>query len=170
MTVRQLPHRCWVIRPELPGEDGDRHYDSRADALDAIREARRDDADWWAWRKPFRSRLTALHQLWARCRPGRPKPRQIPAPCWVIQCNGCDQLIDEEDEGYIAHCDSRRDAEDTMAAWEWAYHGDLVFCPADAPQGAVLPPPSPAEQEAAGQLRFPGVLPFERRKHERKTG
>ena len=44
-----------------------------------------------------------------------------------------------------------------MGAYEWSYRGDLVFCSADAPEGAELPPPSAAQQEAAGQLRLPDL-------------
>jgi len=40
-----------------------------------------------------------------------------------------------------------------MAAYRCAYVGDLVFCEEDAPEGAVAVP-SPAELEAAGQLRL----------------
>lgn len=150
MTVYQLPNPCWTVVPKLPREDGDPHYSSRAEALIAIREAWDDDRDWVfddrlrvRWRE-FRFRLTRL-------RPGAPRPRCLPACCWLIQCDGCEEHIDEQDEGCIAHCTSRVDAEETMAAWEWAYHGDLVFCSGDAPEDAQV---APAEQEAAGQLRL----------------
>jgi hypothetical protein len=153
MTVYQLPHLCWTVIPEPPrGCNGsDPHYDTRAEALVAIRETWDEDRDWIfddrlrVWWREFR-------WLLSRCRPGRPKPRRLGTPCWLVRCDGCEEHIDEQDEGYIAHCTSRRDAEETMAAWEWSYRGDLVFCPEDAPEGAGLPPPSPAEQEAAGQL------------------
>lgn len=157
MTVYRLPYRCWTVVPELPREDGDPHYDTRAEALAAIREAWDEGRDWTfddrlrGWWREVQFRL-------GRLRPRAPRPRQRPARCWLIQCDGCDEHIDEEDEGYIAHCDSRLDAEETMATWRWAYVGDLVFCETDAPENAAVPPPSPAEQEDAGQLRLPGVL------------
>ena len=75
-----------------------------------------------------------------------------------VQCDGeCETVLDEEDEGYIFHHDSRAEAEQTAAGYHWASDGDgRVFCEEDAPAGAV-PVPSPAELEAAGQLRLPGV-------------
>jgi hypothetical protein len=88
------------------------------------------------------------------------KVRQEEDRCWVIQCDGdCEQHIDEEDECYISHCETRAAAEETMAAWRWSYLADseLVYCETDRPEGAEIPPPSPAELEAAGQLRLPGV-------------
>jgi hypothetical protein len=165
MTVYSLPRPCWTVVPEPPrGCNGsDPHHGTRAEALAAIREAWDEDREHVrglvsaalekAWWREFRFRLSRL-------RPGAPRPRQTPARCWLIRCDGCEEHIDEQDEGYIAHCDSRRDAEETMAACEWAYRGDLVFCPEDAPEGSEIPPPSPAEQEAAGQLSLlaqPGV-------------
>lgn len=158
MTVYRLPQPCWTADPELFREHEERHYDTRAEALAAIREAWDEDRDWAfpgrlrAWLREFRWRLS-------RCRPGAPRPRQMAACCWLIRCDGCEEHVDEQDEGYIAHCTSRQDAEETMAAWEWVYAGDLVFCPEDAPAGSEIPPPSPAEQEDAGQLPLPGVIP-----------
>ena len=156
MTVYKLPACCWVITPKLPLDAQDPHYDTRTGALAAIREAWDEDRDWsdpgriGAWWREVRF-------LVYRLRRDAPKPRQLKAVCWLIQCDGCEEPIDEQDEGYIAHCTSRLDAEETMAAYEWSYRGDLAFCPADAPGDSVPVPPSPAEQEAAGQLRFPGV-------------
>lgn len=160
MTVHQLPAPCWVITPRLPRDDGDPHYDDRAKALAVIHQAWDEDDwtpdAWWTKRLPgFRFRLSRL-------RPGAPRPRQSGTRCWAVQCDGeCGYVIDEEDEGYTVHHSSLTEAHETVVAeYEWAYSADgrLVFCADDAPDDAEPPPPSPAEQEAAGQLVIPGVL------------
>lgn len=151
MTIHQLPQPCWAIDPaSLDGSDG--HYDSRTGTLAGIRQAWDYDQDWafpgriGAWWREFRFRLTRLQ-------PGAPRPRQLAARCWAVQCDGeCEVVLDTEDEGWVFHHRSRADAERTMAAYEWAYVGDLVFCAEDAPEDGQIPPPSPAEQEKAGQL------------------
>jgi len=157
MTIHQLREPCWALQPKLPREDGDPHYGTRRKALAAIREAWDEDRDWTfddqlrvRWRE-FRFRLSRL-------RPGAPRPRQVPGRCWIVQCDGeCEIVLDDEDEGCVFHHGTRAAAERTMANYDFVYAGDLVFCEDDAPQGAEPPPPSPAELEAAGQLRLPGV-------------
>lgn len=160
--IRQLKEPCWEITPRLPSEDHDPHYDTRAEALAAIRETWDEDRNdhlgltgvalerpWW---REFRFRLSRL-------RPGAPRPRELPA-CWVVQCDGdCEQVIDEE-ECWTVHHGSRREAEETVASWQWTYSGDgrSVFCPDDQPEDAVPAPLTAAEQEAAGQMAIPGVL------------
>jgi hypothetical protein len=151
MTVYRLPHHCWTVVPKLPLDAYDPH-------LAAIREAWDEDRDWTfddrlrVWWREFQYRLTRL-------RPGAPRPRQLAARCWLIQCDGCEQHIDDWDEGYTAHCESRTAAEETLAAYEFVCLDDLVFCPEDAPTDGRPAPPSPAEQEAAGQLPLPRVIP-----------
>jgi len=164
VTIHQLPAPCWVITPRPPREDHDPHYDSRAEALTAIREAWDEDREWTRGLV-----ATALEREWwrearfrlSRLRPGAPRPREIGTRCWAVQCDGdCGYVIDEEDEGYTVHHKSRTEAEETIADYEWVYSADgcLVFCADDAPEDAEPPPPSPAEQEAAGQLVIPGML------------
>ena len=160
MTIHQLPAPCWVITPRLPREDSDPHYDTRAKALTAIREAWDLDRD-WAFPGRIRAKLREFRFRLSRLRPGAPRPRQSDTRCWAVQCDGdCGYVIDEEDEGYTVHHKSRTEAEETIADYEWVYSADgcLVFCADDAPEDAEPPPPSPAEQEAAGQLVIPGVL------------
>lgn len=165
MTIHQLKSPCWAIIPGLPREDGDPCYDTRAGALADIREVwdedRRDaqglvsaalEKAWW---REFR-------WLLSRLRPGAPRPRQSATRCWVVQCDGeCEMVLDEEDEGYTFHHGSAAEAGKTVASYDWAYSTDgrFVFCEECAPADSVPPPPSPAELEAAGQLRLPGVLP-----------
>ena len=136
MTIHQLKDRCWELSPPLPGYDREAHYDTRAEARKALREALDEDSG---------------------VNPAT-KPRQLAGRCWVIQCDGeCELHIDEEDECYISHCETPALAQEVGAAWHWKTAGDLVFCPADAHADGQAPPPSPAELEAAGQLRLPGV-------------
>ena len=137
MTIHQLKDPCWELHPPLPGYDRECHYDTKAEARKALREALDEDIG---------------------VNPAT-RPRQLPGRCWVIQCDGeCEQHIDEEDECYISHCETPALAGEVVAAWRWKTTGDLVFCETDAPETAELPPLSPAELEAAGQLRLPGVL------------
>lgn len=130
MTVQQLKDRCWVLN-----DNGDEtHFTGRA---------------------PTKGDLFRLHE-------DDPDPdatvTELETPCWVVSCDGeCEVTLDTEDEGYVIHHASRAEAEETMASYDWVYVGDLVFCEEDAPADGRVPPPSPAQQEAAGQLRIPGV-------------
>jgi hypothetical protein len=137
MTIHQLPDRCWELQPPTDDERGT-HYDTEAAALRGLKEDRENDE------KPY----------------AETKPVQLPAGCWAVQCDGeCGTVLDEEDEGYVFHHDSRTKAEQTAAGYDWAFDGDgRVFCEEDAPADAVALP-TPAELEAAGQLVLPGVLP-----------
>lgn len=135
MTIHQLKDRCWELRPPADDERCP-HFDSEAAALDALKDDRGDDPEAYAATKPVR----------------------LDAPCWMVQCDGeCETVLDEEGEGYVFHHDSRTEAEETMACYDFRYVGDLVFCEEDAPADGQVPPPSPVQQEAAGQLPLPGV-------------
>jgi hypothetical protein len=137
MTVHRLKSPCWLLSPSLPSDDGWHHEDEAA-ARKAVREYQEENpAD----------KFTAA-------------AKPLSEPCWVVQCDGeCGQAIDQEGEGYVFHHTSRADAEESVRQWRFAYLGDseLVYCETDRPEGAEIPPPSPAELEAAGQLVLPGV-------------
>jgi hypothetical protein len=137
MTIHQLKERCWELRPPTDDERHP-HYETEAAALDALKEDRENDD------QPY----------------PETKPVQLGSPCWLVRCDGdCEIVMDTEDEGYIFHHDSRSEAEQSVAVWQWAFGSDgNVFCPEEAPADAVALP-SPAELEAAGQLVLPGVLP-----------
>lgn len=131
MTVHALKGPCWVLR-HPDGEE--EHYAGQMKALAELIRLKEDD----------------------------PEPeattRQLTVPCWVVECDGeCEVTLDTEDEGYIIHHSSRAKAEETMASYGWVYAGDLVFCEEDAPADGRVPPPSPAQLEAAGQMKLPGV-------------
>lgn len=136
MTIHQLRERCWELQPPTDDERSP-HYGTEAAALEALKEDREDHGTPYADTRPV----------------------QLAAPCWLVQCDGeCEMVLDEEDEGYVFHHDSRAEAEKTMTPYHWAFGADgRVFCEADAPEGSVSAYPSPAELEAAGQLRLPGV-------------
>ncbi len=136
MTIHQLPGRCWELQPPTDDERSP-HYGTEAAALEALKEDRENDEQPYADTKPV----------------------QLGSPCWLVQCDGeCETVLDEEDEGYIFHHDSRADAERTAAGYHFASDDDgRVFCEEDAPESAVPVYPSAAELEAAGQLRLPGV-------------
>jgi hypothetical protein len=159
MTIHQLGAPCWTVIPRLSDEDGDPCYGSRAEALTAIREAWDMDRDWTfddrlrVWWREFRFRVSRL-------RPGAPRPRRTAGRCWLVQCDGeCETVLDTEDEGVTFHHRSAAEAAKTVASYEWVYSADgrSVFCEEDAPEDAAPPPLTPAELEAAGQLRLPGV-------------
>jgi hypothetical protein len=138
MTIHQLANPCWEFSP-LPS-DAERygHYGTRADAVTAIREAKKDDD----------------------CFNPATKPVQLGTACWVVQCDGaCETVLDTEDEGWVFHHLTRAEAEETVAAYRWRPAGLLMFCEEDTPEDSQEPPLSPAEQEAAGQLVIPGVIP-----------
>ena len=159
MTIHQLKASCWTISPRLPREDQDPHYDSRAEALTAIREAWDFDRD-WAFDDRLRVRWREFRFRLSRLRPGVPRPRRHDDRCWVVQDDGgCEQVLDEEGEGCIIHHGSRQEAERTAAEWDWAYSADgrFIYCPCEPREDSEPIPSSPAELEAAGQLRLPGV-------------
>jgi hypothetical protein len=161
MTIHQLPAPCWVITPRLPRDDDDPHYDTRAVALAAIRESWDEDRD-WCFDDRLRVRWREFLYRLSRLRPAAPRPRQSPARCWAVQCDGeCGYVLDDEDEGHTFHHDTAAEARKTVASYEWVYSPDgrFVFCEDDAPEDGQPPPPAPAELEAAGQLVIPGVLP-----------
>ena len=90
--------------------------------------------------------------------------------CWVVQCDGeCEMVIDTEDEGCDHPPRLARDAEETADGVRLARLEVTGACSARRTrrEARYRPPPSPAELEAAGQLRLPGVLPW--RDSQRRT-
>ena len=138
MTIRQLKTPCWVLEPAVPYDDErSPHYEDQAECLKVVADA-----------------------LEERSIDVAPEARKLDGRCWVVQSDGeCEQVLDEEDEGWVFHHDSREDAERTAASWGWTYSADgrSVYCPCEPREDSEPIPPSPAELEAAGQLRLPGV-------------
>lgn len=141
MTIHQLAFTCWEMTNPGGGED-QRHFDDQVQAD------------------------IALAEILAGNPESKASVHLLDAPCWVIESDGeCGQLLDEEDEGYVFHHATQAAAEETAAAWGWVlkpsphFAGWLAYCPCGLPEGmgAAAPGPSPAEQEAAGQMRLPGV-------------
>jgi hypothetical protein len=148
---------CWIITPRLPREDTDPHYDTRGDALTAIREA------WDENREHTRGLVAAaLEKTWwrelryrmSRLRPRAPEPRQAPGRCWVADCGTCGDVLANDDEGWFVHAPSLTDLHQSLDAYDWRLCPDEAYCPDDAPECSQLPPLSPAQLEAAGQLRL----------------
>lgn len=138
MTIHRLDKPCWLLSPGLPRDD-EWHFPDEASARKAVREYQEENPD---------LKFTAA-------------AKPLSEPCWVVKCDGeCEETIAEEDEGYVFHHASRAEAEESVRQWHFAYLGDsdLVYCDEDRPEGAEVPPPSPAELEKAGQMRLPGVI------------
>ena len=132
MSIRQLSYRCWELDDPSNGE-GKRHLKDKTEADEAVKE------------------LCDEH-------PGATASmRLLDAPCWLVQCDGeCEQVIDEEGDGYAFHHGSAFEALDTARSRGWVRRdADGVFCTEDA-DGELLPL-TPEQQEAAGQMRLPGV-------------
>jgi hypothetical protein len=162
MTIRQLPKPCFTLDPSPWDEDdyGTPHYKTWAEASEALTELREE-------RGPSPEDLAELEPV---------KVKREDSPCWIAECDadGCEETY-EDDEGGGSHFGSAAELETWMAPDGWTYrggdvdefwpapgtwtrlHADEVFCSGHRPADAQVPPPSPAELEAAGQLRLPGV-------------
>lgn len=143
MTVRQLKSPCFELTPNpWPGDGLNPHYATWHEADEALRELR-------AERGPDPRDLAGLEKVQAKANP---------AGCWAGECDGClDLFTDEETDAN--HYGTRAELDASLPLGGWAYQDDTsdkVFCAACKPAGAVaaLPPPSPAELEAAGQMRL----------------
>ena len=135
MTVHQLPYRCWVTRD--PASEYQPHYRDGATALAEVAEAKADDPE---------TKVAAT---------------QEGTPCWVAICDGrdCGELYTDDEEG-ASHFPGAQVLMEWAAGEGWAFKTpDLAYCRDDRPEDPDPVPLSPAEQEAAGQLRFPGVIP-----------
>ena len=142
MTIHQLKKPCFILDPS-PWDDDERHphYATWCEADEELRTLREE-------RGPDPGDLAELEPV---------KVRALPEPCWVAECGICDDPF--EDESGANHFGTIGDVEAVLASYEWAtLPPDGAYCPDDRPEGAILPPPSPAELEAAGQLVLPGVL------------
>jgi hypothetical protein len=78
----------------------------------------------------------------------------------VAECYGhCEQLFGTDDFP-VLHAGSRAELLDAMRAYDWVtatgeIPGDeLAYCDMDRPADLPSPAPSPAELEAAGQMRL----------------
>ena len=166
MTIRQLKEPCWVLDPSpYDDEYGEPHYKTRAEADDALRELREE-------RGPSPEDLAELEPV---------KVQALAGPCWVAECDApdgpdgiCGEQYSDEDYGGN-HFTTPEEVIGRIGEDGWTYRGGdvdefwpapgswacgaagLVRCGSHSPEDAPKPPPSPAELEAAGQLRLPGV-------------
>lgn len=151
MTIHQLAKPCWVLAPN-PHDDDDRlsHYGTHAEAGSALAGERRDaDGD-----DEEVARLAAI------------RATELPQPCWVAECDApggpegcCSNTLGDEDEGpSCIHFETLDELLEWMPGEQWVRSGaDGVLCYSHRPDDTPPIPPSPAELEAAGQLRLPGV-------------
>jgi hypothetical protein len=142
MTVHQLRKRCFILDPSPWDDDaGVPHYATRyrarKDLAECLAECDDDDAE-------KRGRLAKV------------RAKHLPAPCWIAYCDGpgCNDTLGDEEEG--PSCIHFATA-DQVIAWMpgegWTRTGaDGALCHLDSDGEPEPIPPSPAEQEAAGQL------------------
>lgn len=145
MTIRQLRRPCFVLDPSPYADDdyGVPHYDTQEKADAALAELREE-------REPDPEGLARLEGV---------QVTQEEWPCWVAECDfpGCEETY-EDDEGGGSHFPDAKTLEEWVVQDGWTTAPpDKALCWSDSPEDAPKPPPSPAEQEAAGQLALPGV-------------
>ena len=146
MTIHQLKDPCWVLDPSPYGDDdyGDPHYGTEIEAAKGLRELREERAD------DYPERLAAAMAA---------RVKRDESPCWVAECDadGCNETYND-DEGGASHFPALATLEEWVRSDGWTTaEPDLAYCWNDTPEDAPAPLPSPAELEAAGQLRLPGV-------------
>jgi hypothetical protein len=152
MTIRQLPKPCFTLDPSPWDDDeGEPHYDTHAEAEAALAELRDgtdpDDPD--------------DRPLLAKSR-----PRRLDTRCWVAECDApdgpdgiCGDTLGDEEEGpACVHFGTVEELLGWMPGEGWTQvFADNALCGNHNPDNPEPPPPSPAELEAAGQMRLPGV-------------
>jgi hypothetical protein len=140
MTIHQLSKPCFILDPSPRDDDaGEPHYATWHEADDALRELREE-------RGPSPEDLAELEPV---------KVKALPGPCWVAECDafGCDEQYEDDEDGGN-HFGSVAELEEWIAPAGWTTDiPDKVYCRPHSAEGTP-PPPSPAELEAAGQLRL----------------
>lgn len=154
MTIRQLPKSCFTLDPS-PWDDGEGipHYDTAAEAEAALAEEREEiDGD-----DEIAAKETAAL--------AKVRVKRLGTPCWVAECDAprgmegtCGETLGDEDEGpSCIHFETVGELSGWMPGEGWVrVFADSALCGNHNPDNPA-PPPSPAELEAAGQLRLPGV-------------
>jgi hypothetical protein len=137
MTIHQLKDRCWVLDPNPygGGEAGILHFpnadEAGAELVILQTERRADD---------------------------RTRVKRDGAVCWVADCDGCGKRFTDDEAGGSHFGTVEGDLEDYLRWDGWTRTApDGCRCWACSPEDAALPEPTPAELEAAGQMRLPGV-------------
>jgi len=141
MTIHQLKAVCFELDPS-PYDDDDSgvpHYATQEEAAEALADLRKE-------RTPDPEDLARLKDT--HVKPGD-------GPCWVAVCDspGCGEEYESDEDGGN-HFETAAILEEWIRTDGWTTDGpDLAFCWTDSPEGSA-PPPTPAELEAAGQLRL----------------
>jgi len=151
MTIRQLPKPCFTLDPSPWDDDhGTPHYGTWAEADEALRERRAELA-------PDPRDLAGIETA---------RVTRLGSPCWVAECDAprgmegtCGETLGDEEEGpSCIHFETAEELFDWMPGEGWIrVFADNTLCGNHSPDNPAPPPPSPAELEAAGQLRLPGV-------------
>ena len=137
MTIHRLKDRCWVLGPNPYGDDEASilHFPSADEAgaeLAILQTERRAD--------------------------DRTRVKQDGAICWVAECDGCGKLFIDDDAGGSHFGSVEGDLEDYLKWDGWTRTvPDGCRCWECSPEDVEPIPPSPAELEAAGRMRLPGV-------------
>ena len=147
MTIHQLKAPCFVLDwGPHPDDEGLAHYDTRAEAEAALAGERDEDGGGLA----------------------PASIRELPYLCWVAECDApegpegtCGDTLGDDDEGPTCiHFESADELFEWMPDEGWSRAGaDGALCYDHGPDCPDELPASlsPAELEAAGQMRLPGV-------------
>jgi hypothetical protein len=151
MTIRQMPKPCFTLDPSPWDDDhGTPHYPTWAEADEALRERR-------AELGPDPSDLASIETT---------RVTRLGSPCWVAECDApdgpegtCGDTLGDEEEGpSCIHFETVEELSGWMPGEGWVrVFADNALCGDHSPDNPAPPPPFPAELEAAGQLRLPGV-------------
>ena len=137
MTIHQLKEPCWELDPNPYGDDeaGIQHFPSRGEADDELGRLRTE-----------------------RRAADRTRAKQASAACWVAVCDDCGKQFIDDDAGGSHFGTVDGDLEDYLKWDGWTRTApDGCRCWDCSPEDVAPLPLSPAELEAAGQMRLPGV-------------
>jgi hypothetical protein len=151
MTIRQLKSPCFTLDPSPWDDDqGTPHYGTQAEADEDLRERREELG-------PDPLDLASIETT---------RVKQADSPCWVAECDAprgmegtCGDTLGDEDEGpSCVHFEAVEELLGWMPGEGWIrVFADNALCWSHSPDNPAVQQPSPAELEAAGQLRLPGV-------------
>ena len=117
MPFSQLATPCWMLSPRGgPGGEDFGHSATEAEALKDLKDN-------------YPPEDYSDVKLTVAC---------LPAPCWVIHCDGeCGDRPEDDEYGFNIHCETRKEAEEFAGSCDWIVADDgRVFCQDDAPDDA----------------------------------
>lgn len=130
---RRIHGRCWVSG--VPGEPITRHHRTDAVAARAFTDRMLGALDRWHDGALTREQLP-VQDMW-----------QLDYPCWILRCDGCQQMLTENG---LPHFSSMADF--ARAAHHQGWDVDLLLCPTCRQLVVPLKPQTepPGEAPAAG--------------------